>query len=63
MEKKNISLIGVSIDGATKETFEKIRIRSNFELIVSNTRRLISKIKEKDKKKKTPYKSAFINTK
>ena len=49
-ERKNISLIGISIDGATKKTFEKIRIRSNFELIISNTRRLISKIKEKDKK-------------
>jgi pyrroloquinoline quinone biosynthesis protein E len=49
-ERKNISLIGVSIDGATKKTFEKIRIRSNFELIISNTRRLISKIQEKDKK-------------
>ena len=51
-EKKNISLIGVSIDGATKETFEKIRVRSNFELIISNTRRLISKIKEKDKSRR-----------
>lgn len=33
---KKVGEISVSIDGATKETFEKIRIGSNFEQIVDN---------------------------
>jgi len=51
-EKNNISQISVSIDGATKETFEKIRVRSNFDEIVVNTRKLISKFKEKERRKR-----------
>ena len=43
----NISKINVSIDGATSEVFEKIRVRSNFNLIVNNTSKLIKKIKLK----------------
>lgn len=44
---ENISKINISIDGATKEVFEKIRIRSNFDLIVENTKKLIDTIKLK----------------
>ena len=43
----NLSRITVSIDGASSETFEKIRIRSNFKLVVSNSKNLIKKFKKK----------------
>lgn len=48
-ERDNISKINISIDGATKQTFEGIRIRSNFDVIVKNTGNLINKIKKKKK--------------
>ena len=36
-----VDQIFLSLDGATKETFENIRVGSNFEKVISNTRRLI----------------------
>ena len=51
-ERDNISKINISIDGVTKQTFEGIRIRSNFDVIVKNTRKLIDKIKKKEKNKR-----------
>ena len=45
-----LSRISISIDGATKETFEKIRINSNFETVIENSRNLISYFKNKKKK-------------
>ena len=42
----DISRISVSIDGATKETFESIRKRSNFNKVISNVKELSKKIKE-----------------
>ena len=44
--KKKISKITISIDGATKETFEKIRVKSNFNSIIENISSLIQQSKE-----------------
>ena len=41
--KRGINGICVSIDGAKKETVEKIRVGSNFETIIKNTKGFISK--------------------
>ena len=41
--KRGINMICVSIDGAKKETTEKIRIGSNFETVIRNTRGFIAK--------------------
>ena len=45
--KLNISQINISIDGYTKKTFEKIRVNSNFEKVIENSRNLINKMKSK----------------
>ena len=57
--KDNISNINVSIDGATKKTFEGIRIRSDFDKVINNTIKLILKIKTKNKKKTYFYRFIF----
>jgi len=44
--KKKISKITISIDGATKETFEKIRVKSNFNEIIKNIHLLIQQSKK-----------------
>ena len=44
----DISRISISIDGASKKTFESIRIKSNFDNVISNVRKLSNKIKEKN---------------
>ena len=44
--KKKIYKITISIDGATKETFEKIRVKSNFESIIENIYSLIEQSKK-----------------
>lgn len=41
-----LSKITVSIDGATKSTFEEIRVQSDFEVVVKNVRRLIAECKK-----------------
>ena len=44
--KNNLAKLTISIDGATKETFEKIRVKSNFDEVISNSknfRNIISK--------------------
>ena len=43
----NLSRITVSIDGASSEVFEKIRIKSNFKTVVSNCKNLIGLFKKK----------------
>lgn len=43
--KKKISKITISIDGATKETFESIRIKSNFNKVIENAKNLIKSSK------------------
>jgi MoaA/NifB/PqqE/SkfB family radical SAM enzyme len=53
-----IDQIFLSLDGATKETYEKIRVGANFDKVVSNARRLIQ-IKQKMRKKRPEVK---INT-
>lgn len=40
--KSRLSKIIISIDGASKKTFESIRVKSNFETVVENSRKLIS---------------------
>ncbi len=51
--------LGISIDGATKETFEKIRKGSSFELLLHN----LDIIKEEREKNKTnPWRTYFIVT-
>lgn len=39
--KRNISKITISIDGATKETFEKIRVKSDFNKVIENVKLLV----------------------
>ena len=39
--KKKVSKITISIDGATKKTFEKIRVKSNFNEVIENVSLLI----------------------
>ena len=43
----NLSRITISIDGATSETFEKIRVRSNFDVVVKNCKNLVNYYKKK----------------
>ena len=43
----DISRISISIDGASKKIFESIRIKSNFENVISNVRNLSKIIKDK----------------
>ena len=47
LKKSKLSRITISIDGATKETFESIRIKSNFETVISNSKNLVKKFKDK----------------
>lgn len=42
-----LSRISISIDGATKQTFEKIRVKSNFDTVISNVRELNNNLKNK----------------
>ena len=53
-----IDQIFLSLDGATKETYEQIRVGANFDKVVSNARRLIQ-IKREMRKKRPEVK---INT-
>lgn len=43
----NLSRITISIDGATPQTFEKIRVKSNFNEVVQNCKNLIKNFKKK----------------
>ncbi len=43
----NLSRITISIDGATSETFEKIRVKSNFDQVVRNCKNLVKHFKKK----------------
>ena len=47
LENSNLSRITVSIDGATTEIFEKIRIKSDFKTVISNCKNLINAYKKK----------------
>lgn len=49
-ETKSIYRISISIDGASKEIFEKIRVKSNFENVINNIKNLSFEIKEKKAK-------------
>jgi MoaA/NifB/PqqE/SkfB family radical SAM enzyme len=53
-----VDQIFLSLDGATKETYEQIRIGANFEKVITNTRRLIE-IKREMRKKRPEVK---VNT-
>lgn len=41
-----LQVLSLSVDGATKETYEKIRVRGNFDRLVRNIKRLIELKKE-----------------
>ena len=43
----NLSRITISIDGATSEIFEKIRVKSNFDEVVRNCKNLVKYFKKK----------------
>ncbi len=45
--RSNLSRITVSIDGASSEVFQKIRVKSNFETVVSNCKNLVRLFKKK----------------
>jgi len=53
-----IDLISISIDGATKETYEKIRIPAKFEVVIENLKKLV-RIRN-EKKSKTQIHIAFV---
>jgi MoaA/NifB/PqqE/SkfB family radical SAM enzyme len=46
-----IDQIFLSLDGATKETYEQIRVGANFDKVISNTRRLLQTKREMGKKR------------
>ena len=46
------SILSISIDGMKKETFEKIRVRANFETVIRNTENFV-KLKKELKKEDT----------
>ena len=43
----NLSRITISIDGASKETFEKIRVKSNYNTVIENCKNLVENFKKK----------------
>ena len=43
----NLSRITISIDGASSETFEKIRIKSNYNNVIENCKNLVKNFKKK----------------
>ena len=47
LKKSQLSRITISVDGATKKTFESIRIKSNFETVVKNSYNLVKEFKKK----------------
>ena len=47
LENSNLSRITVSIDGATSEIFEKIRIKSDFKTVISNCKNLVNAYSKK----------------
>lgn len=49
--KSNLSVITISIDGATKEVYEKIRKNAQFETVIENIREL-NEIKNRQNKKR-----------
>jgi radical SAM protein with 4Fe4S-binding SPASM domain len=57
-----IDLAIISIDGATKETYEKIRIKGNFEKLVKNIEYLIS-YRNKNKSSKPLIRLQFVKMK
>jgi MoaA/NifB/PqqE/SkfB family radical SAM enzyme len=48
-----LRVLSISVDGATKETYERIRVGANFDRVVRNIRRLIELKKEMNSK--TPW--------
>ncbi len=53
-----IDLISISVDGATKETYEKIRIPAKFEVVIENLKNLV-KVRN-ERKSKTQIHMAFV---
>ena len=47
LKKSQLSRITISMDGATKETFENIRVKSNFNIVVNNSINLVKQFKRK----------------
>ena len=47
LKKSQLSRITISMDGATKETFENIRVKSNFNTVVNNSINLVKQFKRK----------------
>ena len=45
--KNNLSKLTISIDGASKKVFEKIRVKSDFEVVVDNAKNFRKNINEK----------------
>ena len=45
--RSNLSRITVSIDGASSEVFQKIRVKSDFNIVVSNCKNLVKLFKNK----------------
>ncbi len=57
-----VDQIFLSLDGATKETFETIRVGADFEKVIGNTRRLIEMKRELGKKKPEVKINAVVAT-
>ncbi len=48
--ESGLDLISISVDGATKETYEKIRIPAKFEVVINNLKGLVKTRNEMDSK-------------
>ncbi|MBI3812641.1 MAG: radical SAM protein [Nitrospirae bacterium] len=48
-----LQVLAISVDGATKETYEKIRVRGNFDRLIRNIKRILELKKEMNSK--TPW--------
>ena len=50
INSKSIYRVSISIDGSSKEIFEKIRVKSNFDTVIGNVKKLSQKNKENKNK-------------
>jgi radical SAM protein with 4Fe4S-binding SPASM domain len=56
----NLNRMFISVDGATKETYEKIRDCAKFDTIVSNIEHLVNEVKKRNSKMEIIMQSVFL---
>src|SRR5688572_4732889 len=57
-----VNQIFISLDGATKQTYEQIRVGANFEKVIGNARRLVQIKKEMGKKRPEVKVNAVVSS-